>query len=174
MSSQIQCSAQLRPHMAKIMELPEARQLVALIQQEGPISVMVNTSSSAHCFKALWDLDRRVILVSMIPGRSEGDLIASILFELHNASITSQLDRLDMLASQRKIGKEKYVRDVEYLEFKNSHDTARLAEKGIGLGLFPRDARLPTYSTFEEHYRVQKMGGHSTWIGNTFDKLSST
>jgi hypothetical protein len=166
----IECSWQLQAHLKKIQKLPEARELIAKVQKDGPISIEALTSSLSQQFGAFWDADRRTIGVNA--QRTEGAVIASILFELHNASITAKLDRLDYLASTGKIAKEQYVESVERLEYQNSINASNMAKKGIDAGLFPKTAFLPTYPTFTEHYQVQKQGGHSAWIAKTFDQLS--
>lgn len=170
----ISCSPQLQDSLQTILQLPEARDLISTVQKEGPIRFAVNNTSLSEKFGAFWDMDNRVICVAISPETTQGDTIGSIIFELHNALVHSKLNALDELATHRQISKDKYVESVERLEYENSLKASSLVQKGIRLGLFPKDAHLYTYSSFEEHYRMQRMAGHSSWIGNTYDQLVHT
>lgn len=170
--SSIICAPRLQQCLRTIQKMPEAQELIASIQQEGPIRIAVNSHALSNQFGAYWDMEDRVIFVSLSAHSSEGELIASILFELHNASIDSKLNYFDYLASTGQIDKESYVRSIEFLEYRNSKNASKIAEKGIKLGIFPPNARLNTYENFEEHYHYQKIGGHSAWIAKTFDQIA--
>lgn len=169
-SNSVTCAPQLRHCLAAIEKLPEARQLIADVQREGAIRITVNNNTLSNQFGAFWDQDHRLICVSL--PASDGELIASIIFELHNAAANSKLEHFDYLATTGNIDKESYVRSVEHLEYENSLKASKIATKGIQLGIFPASAHLPTYSNFEEHYRIQKMGGHSAWIAKNYDQLA--
>lgn len=167
-------SWQLSEIITTIQKLPEAKKLIAAIQKEGAISVICN-QDEAVCqqFGACWDPDHRVILVNMLQKQSKGEIIGSILFELQNALMNCKILYYDGLAMKGKIGEENYVQAIEYLEYQNSLKASKLAEQGIQLGIFPISARLLTYSSFEEHYRVQKAEGHSDWIAHNYHQLRS-
>ncbi len=143
--------------MKILQKLPEVKSLILKIQKEGSIRILCKRNLSVCLrFGACWDPKRRVILVNFSPKKSRGELISSILFELHNAAINSQILHYDDLASKKMIKKENYVRAIEYLEYQNSLKASKMVEKGIRLGVFPDSARLLTYNNFEEHYRIQK------------------
>jgi hypothetical protein len=169
----VKCSPQLQRYLRAIQEIPEARTLIASIQQEGPIQIIVNNTPLSNQFGAFWDPDRRLICVAISPEETEGSLIGSILFELQNASVNSKFDQLDNLAVQRKIDKARYVQSMEYLEYINSLNAAKIAEKGIQMGVLPSSSRLPTFSSFEEHFSIQKMSGHSAHFAQNYDNLAS-
>jgi hypothetical protein len=171
-SASLLCSPELQNVVATIQQLPEARKLIATIQEEGPISIVVNTTSTLRQFGAFWDPDRRIIAVNVTSDSSQGTLIGSILFELQNAFVNAKLNHLHDLASEGKIEKEKYVRAIEFLEYKNSLKASKLSEKGVKLGIFPVEARLPTYRNFKEHYRFQKLGGHSAWLEQNYNQIA--
>ncbi len=154
-----------------IRKLPEARQLMKEIEKEGTIRFSVSEHSLAKQFKAYWDMDQRVICVSPSSVNSVEELLESMIFEMHNASVSSEIERLDRLAAQREIDRESYIRAIEYLEFVNSKAASAMVEKGVKLAIFPPTTCLETYQDFEEHYRYQKIGGHSQWIGRTYDQL---
>lgn len=173
-SSPIVYSTQLQEIVSTIQQLPEAQKLITSIQQEGAIRIVVNKNIPVcEQFGACWDPDHRVICVNSVPSsrHSKGALIGSIIFELHNAAVNSQINHYDYLASKGEIEKEDYVRSIEYLEYQNSIKASKLAEKGIQLGIFPASARLPTYRNFEEHYHFQKVGGHSAWIAHNYNQI---
>lgn len=170
-ATEVRCAPELKYYYDKIMQVPEAQTLVQNILKEGSIEIVADKRGIAS-FGALWDIDNRRIVINKEHGRTEGRIICSIIFELHNAAVSSKYDQLDALAEARKIDKESYVESVERLEFKNSHDCARIADRGIAMGVFPKEVRRTTYPTFEEHYHWQKYGGHSDWIANTYMQLS--
>ncbi len=168
----INCAPQLQKSLVKILNIAEARSLITAIQQEGPIQIEVSNESLSKQFGAFWDETERTICVNIGSHSSEGEVIGSILFELHNAAVNSKLEYYDNLAVAGKIDRESYIQSIEYLEYENSKKAAKIAEKGIAMGIFSPSARLPTYRNFEEHYRFQKIGGHSAYIGSTYDQLA--
>lgn len=165
------CDPRLKSHLDKIMQIPEAQNLIATIQKAGPFSIHVSDASASKQFGAYWDLNLRKLCVHITNQTTEGEIIGSILFELHNALVTSYYDYLDLLVMKNQIDKENYVRSYEEKEYFNSKKAAALAEKGIALGIFPSNARLPTYRNFAEHYHYQKIGGHSAYVARNFDQL---
>ncbi len=168
----VSCAKELQSCWRKLLKIPEIKALIVRVQKEGSFRIVANRHPLSEQFGAFWDLDQRVICVN-VRNSSEGERIGSILFELHNAAVTSQYQALDERAGQGKIDRESYIQAFEYLEYQNSLKASKLAIKGISLGIFPRDAFLPTYRTFAEHYRVQRMGGHSNFIGRNYDQLSA-
>lgn len=167
----VDCAPQLRQHLTSIQKLPEARQLIADVQKEGPIRIKLNNHQLSQQFGAFWDMNNRTIAISQSSKESEGDIIGSIIFELHNAQANSKIDYYDNLAFKRKISRENYIQAIERIEYENSKKAASIIEKGIKLGIFPNSARLHTYRNFEEHYHYQKQGGHSAWIGKSYDHM---
>lgn len=165
----IHCSPELQSCIQAILQIPEARTLMEQIQAEGQIQIVAHNTALSNKFGAFWDSDRRTICIAHSPNCSEGSLIGSILFEMHNASVNRQINHFNDLANKRQIDKENYIQAMEYLEYINSLNAAKLATKGIKMGLLPRDARLPTYSSFEEHFRAQRMSGHSDCFGHNYE-----
>jgi hypothetical protein len=167
----IKCAPQLQDNLNTMLKLPEIRDLISTIQKEGNIQITVRNTELSEQFGAFWDMDNRIICIAMSPNSSKGRIIGSILFELHNALANSQLNALDELAAQKKITKSAYVEGVERIEYHNSLKASAITAKGVKLGLFPPDAELSTYSSFEEHYRIQQWAGHSAWIAKTYDDI---
>lgn len=157
--------------VAVIKKLPEARTLIQNVEKEGAVSVYPSSHYLSEQFGAFWDPEYRRICVNSSSYRNDGMLIGSIIFELHNALVAKKLNHLSYLASKNKISRNHYILAVERLEYQNSLNASKMIEKGIKLGLFPVSARLKTYHTFEEHYWIQQMGGHSGWIGSAYDRL---
>ena len=164
----IECAAQLQGYLKKILEISEARALIKKIQEQGPIRIKVNNDEVSRQFGAYWSSSERTICI-YLPNNSEGDVIVSILFELHNAEASDKFAYNDKLACSGKIHRKDYIREVEYIEYKNTLETSKISKMGIDLGIFPKDAFLPTYNNFEEHYRGQIRGGHSAVIGRNYD-----
>lgn len=153
--------------------LPEARRLINAVQKEGSISLISdNHHHLTQQFGAFWDPCCRVITINSSSDRLEGDLITSIIFELYNASVNSELINFDYLAAAGAIDRETYVRSIEKIEYQNSLNTSQLARKGVLKGVFPENTELRTYATFEEHYCVQKKGGHTSYIANNYNNLA--
>lgn len=169
----VECARPLQKHFSKILKIAGARKLISTIQKEGPFRIVANKHRLSEQFGAFWDIGRRTICVNLSPRSSEGELIGSILFELHNAAANAKLRHYNQLAEMRGIDRESYVRGIEYIEYENSLKAALIATQGIKMGILPSDARLPTYRNFEEHYRYQIKGGHSAWIAKNYDYLSS-
>jgi hypothetical protein len=167
----VHCEKELIHYWNTLQQAPGVKELVENILKEGPITIKANHNVLSQQFGAFWDLDRRIICVDVSVGRSSGDIIGSILFELHNAAATSRLNRLDDLAVEGKLDKENYVRAVEHVEYLNSLNASKIASEEIHKGVFPATAYLPTYRNFEEHYYYQKRGGHSAWIARNYDHL---
>ena len=168
-NSKIKCVPQLQKSLNAILKIPEARTLIHSIQKEGPIQIVADSTSLSKQFGAYWDPDNRIICIDLSANRTEGAKIGSLLFELHNASVNSKIFHLNMLAYRRKINKQNYIQSMEHLEYINSINTAKIADKGIKMGVIPKDSRLSIYSSFEEHFRVQRMSGHSDSMGRMYD-----
>jgi hypothetical protein len=169
-------SSQLKNVMKIIEDLPDAKHLIAKIQKEGKFNIVVNKGLKVcEEFGACWNPDTRTIIVNstLTSQFSKGALIGSILFELQNAAVDSKIHYYNSLAAMGKISQEDYVRSMEYLEYENSHKAAALAKKGIELGIFPKSAYLPTYSNFEEHYKAQRMSGHSAYFARNYKQIRS-
>lgn len=157
----------------KIKQVPEIRKLISSIQKEGPINARMVNSKLANTFGAYWNPANRTICLGIFPGITEGKIIGSILFELQNAKENSKIEKIYHKILQGKIGKKEYVESMERLEYENSKKASLLASKGIEMGIFPTDAYLPTYRTFEEHFKAQKRSGHSAWFEQNYDKLKN-
>lgn len=167
---EVPCDPRLQKCLSKILKLQSARELIAEIQRQGPIRIKVANHSLSDQFGAFWDRMDRVIGLHLSSRVSEGQIIGSILFELHNALANSKMDDLDYLANTGKISKDKYVEGMEFIEFQNSKLAAAIAEEGIQKGFFPPGARLPTYKNFEEHFYYQQISGHSSWFAQAYDQ----
>jgi hypothetical protein len=165
----ITCSAQLQNHLQAILKIPEAKKLVDEIRKDGSFHIVSNHTALSKQLGAYWDPDRRIIYINFSPEVSDGSMIGSILFEMHNASVNSKIQHLNALASNGKIEKDKYVESMEYLEYINSLNASKITQKGIKMGIFPYDAYLPTYANFKEHFRAQKMSGHSNCFAKNYE-----
>lgn len=164
----VRCEFKLQRCFQAIMQIPEAKALINDIRKEGSFDITMRNSPLAQQFGAYWDPDFRIICIDAF-SFDEGEIIGSLLFELHNASVNSKINHLNELATQGKINKQDYVESMEYLEYVNSKNASRIAQKGIKMGLFPWTAQLPTYSSFREHFTAQLMSGHSDTFARNYD-----
>lgn len=145
--------------------------MVAKIQAEGAIRIVVSNEQLAKQFGAFWDPAKRRIAINIPYHRSEGEIIGSILFELHNAATNAKLIELHLRALRKQISKQAYVNAIEKLEYENSKSASAVAESGIRKGIYPLSARLRTHSSFPEYIRSQRLSGHSAQIAVHFERL---
>jgi len=163
------CAPPLQKHLNAILKIPEAKTLLEEIQRQGPIQIVAKRSNQRSKFGAFWDPDNRKIIIELSPSLNDGYIIGSIIFELHNASVNKKYKELNLLAENGAINKEDYIRSMEYLEYINSLNASKIADKGIKSGIFPSSAYLHTYSDFNEHFIAQKKSGHSNFFADNFD-----
>lgn len=168
-STTLPCCSSLEPLVEKMEQLAEVRALIIEIQKRGPIQLSTGTEGPAEQFGACWNFDRRVICVYPPFYEDEGRLIGSVLFELHNALSTDRYQYLDRLAAEGKIDRKRYIIEYEYIEYINSLQTASMAQKGVDRKIFPPTAKLPTFSSFQEHFAVQQRAGHCKAISRNYD-----
>lgn len=168
----IHCAPQLQNSLKAINHLKEGKKLISNVLKEGSIRISVAKTEPSKRFGACWDPDTRTIFIDLYYHTSQGELIGSIVFELHNALRDSELQYLSELAYHGKIDKDKYVQGVEYIEYQNSIDAAGLIQIGIKNKIFSETANLFVYSSFDEYFYYQKQSGHSAVIAGNFDNMA--
>lgn len=156
--------------LAALEKLPEFNQLVKKAEAEGKIKLEV-VSMPHEQFEAFWDGTHRVIRINQANQPALGSMITSILFELHNASTDPQFKQLYRQAKSGQINKNRYVEKVERIEHQNALNTCTILQKGIRLGYFPQEADWLILRSFDDHYKLQQLHGHSQWIANNFDLM---
>lgn len=156
--------------LTKIQKLPEVARLIQEVEKEGPVHVEVMDITSSN-FEAFWDSAHRIVRINERHNQIEGVFICSLIFELHNASTDRRFKQLYHMAKQGQISKDSYVENVERMEHQNAINASTILEKGIRLGLFDKDARWFILRDFKDHFRVQKMHGHSAWIAKNYERL---
>lgn len=157
--------------VGKLEKYPETSQFIQAIEGQ-PITIKWIAFGNPD-FNAFWSAEKRLVAINSSRQWTEGELLYSVLFELHNASCTPELIRLDKMAAQKQIGKKKYVEAVEKIEYDNVLKTSQLLESGVRLGYFPKNTYLPQYPGFKEHLRFQIETGHSGFIAQKYDDLGS-
>lgn len=157
--------------VAKLLELPEARALLAQVSQEGSVGIVMQNDPSGQ-FDALWDGDARLIKVNPYRHPKEGSWICSILFELHNAKTNRHMLNLFHSAEKNQLSKEMWVEQMERMEHANALNACRLLEKGIAQGIYPPEARWTIFFTFDDYYKLQQISGHSQWLANYYDQTN--
>lgn len=165
-------STSLSHALWRIYNLPEGRALIEEVESKGPISLYFAPFPTTN--SALWNGSDRAIVINSNRQRSFGQLIRSVFFELHNAAADHRFCWIDECAKQGLLHKQSYIEAVERLEHQNALKTAAAIEKGIALGLFPADAKLPVLSNFNQHYNIQKQCGHSSQIAAVWDILTNS
>ena len=167
----LECDSQLQCYISKIEKIPEAKILIENTLKEGPLRIEVRGTDISRQFGAFWDRDARAICIAEPTSVPESAVIGSLLFELHNASIDSKFDALEQQAISGRMSKSIFIEKMEHLEYVNSLNTAKVAEKGIAMGIIPAGSRLPTYSSFKEHFAAQQASGHSACFAQYYDSL---
>lgn len=164
----LRCCETMKSILAKLKQLDEVNDLIDKILEKGPLSIEMNRHLSKE-FEGYWSSSNRTIYITK--NHNDGSLMTTLLFEMHNAVNDSELDRLDQLAAQRKLNRKQYIEAVERWEYENAKATTKILNKGIRMGLFPRDCYWPISEDFENHFRCQKSAGHSAHIGKMYDIL---
>lgn len=162
---------ELSATIQKLERLPEARALIDEVQEKGPITI-VYLDMPGQSLEGFWDATGRKIEVNRSAQQSEGRLISTILFELHNAQTSQRLIQITNMAKHNQISKEEFVSSVEKMEHRNALSTSHLLEKGISMGIFPKDASWPIYHQFEDHYKLQQVMSHSKWLADHYDRVN--
>jgi hypothetical protein len=161
--------SQLENTLKILYALPEARQLIAQVNKDGPIGLMIDNRSDAEAY---WDSHSRRIAVNTEMTPSLGSKITCILFELHNAEADKRLRNLTNLAARGKMTKESYVESVEKVEHDNAVRASELLQKGVLESIYPAEAQWTVFKSFEDHYRMQQMTGHSDFIADSYDIIN--
>jgi len=161
----------LKQAISAIEKIPEITAILREVQKDGPITVKFEDLNSFD-FEALWNSQSRTIVVNASKDRSLGNIITSIVFELHNAKSNHNLRNLFEKALKGKINKDTYVRNVEKMEHQNALETSKLMNLGISKGVFPEEARWNMYEDFEDHYKLQQIYNHSQWLAARYDEMT--
>lgn len=167
------CSPELNHPLHLLYHLDESRQIISKVEAEAPIRVYL-TNLGKKGSNAMWDPNRRSILLNSAKKRTAGINVRSILFELHNALSNKKFNYYNRLARAGKISKAAYVETIERIEYQNALQTVALLNKGIQLNIFPKDAVWNIAPNFEEHFQIQKKAGHSQFITYNYDNLTNT
>lgn len=156
--------------LSSLKQLPEFNELVKKTESHGAIKLEV-VSMPNEPFEAFWDSTYRVIRINQAKEPTLGSMITSILFELHNASSDPHFKQLYHQVKSGYLNKERYVEKVERMEHQNALNTCTILQKGVRLGHFPKDADWSILRSFDDHYKLQQLHGHSQWIAQNFDHL---
>jgi hypothetical protein len=164
------CSPELAKASQTTLNLPEASLLLEQIQKEGGVGLFYD-KKNANIY-ACWNPDTRTIHVASTHHRTFGTFISSILFEMHNAKQNRRFEHLFYLAETGKITRSKYIEAMERIEHQNGLETMALINKGISLGIYPKDAQWEIPTQFHEYFQIQIEMGHSAHHGKVFDQIS--
>lgn len=153
------CDPQLMRAFDTALQLEEVRQVWNQINQEGAVRILAKQGDRNN-FTAYWEGENRIICVNVGLKRRVSEQISSIIFEMHNALRDKKTVELYNQASEKRISRDTFAKEMERLEYENSLDACDLVDKGVRLGIYPRDCFLQRYPNFEEFLREQKMHGH--------------
>jgi len=171
LANQVTCSRDMHAAYQKLIQLPEAKDVVSNALKRGPIRV--ESSNGQSCgFEGMWDSGRRAIVVSPRANRSIGEKINTMMMEFHNAQSDARLCELFRGAHEGRLGKEFYVEQVERVEHENAVNSAKLLAKGIREGIYPANAAWAVMENFDDHYKIQQILDHSKWIAANYDQIN--
>ncbi len=162
-AGEIVCDSLLQPHLKRLSEMPEVRELLAQIVRDGSIQIVYRNCPLAAQFGAYWDRQRRCICIYRSSEEKEGELLGTLLFELENAANDRCFARVDTLFVEGKIDGKRYAEFMEFLEYIHSLKAAKIAKEGIEANILPAEAALPIYPNFCEYLRAQQEGGHFSY-----------
>ena len=155
----------------RLLAFEKAEAVLDQAQKQGGISVRL-APFSVSTSNAMWRPDNRTIVLNSRRDRNEGEIIRSILFEMHNAKNHHKFEKLDRLARGGHIDKEAYVREIEWLEHQNALETKRILDDAMAMGAYPNTVFWPIHEEFEAHYKLQQLAGHSQFIAQVYDTLN--
>lgn len=165
--------AELQAPLQRLLSFPKARETLNIVEERvGKIKVKVK-SFSISTQSAMWHPGSHSIILHPKKKGNESEVIRLVLFELHNAKNQYKFNKIDKLANKGEIDRESYIRAIEYIEYENVMETVALINEGIERGYYPESTYWRVYPDFERHYALQKRVGHSQFIGQTYDKLTS-
>lgn len=163
--------SELKPMVQMAMRIPQVRQLLAKVQQEGPVRVEI-CKNRHDGFQGYWDGATRSIVLDGNMGSSPGEMISTLIFELHNAESNHRFEQLNEQAAHGQIDKETFVKETERIEHNNVLRCSILVNRGIKQGVLPQSARMPAIRNFEAHYKVQQLTGHSQFLARCYDNYA--
>lgn len=161
----------LKDPVSALLNFPESERFINSVEKQGPIKIVYAPFPEKN-LTALWEADTRTIYINKALPYSKGRILSSILFEMHNAASTQELERLYNLAFAGQITKEEFVRQIEMMEHRNGIMAKNLLLRGIYQGYFPENCQLHYFDSFEDYYAIQQVFGHSQWIADRFDEAS--
>ncbi len=162
---------ELQKPMQIILAHRESADFIHSLEQEGGIRVLYS-SFPKQKITALWEANSRTIYINKDRPYSESDIIRSIIFELHNAASSKQLEAIYDKAYRGQISKENFVRSIEFMEHKNALMAQQLIENGIRAGKFSKGCTLHCFANFDDYYALQQLFEHSHWIAARYDEVS--
>lgn len=139
----------------------EGRELIQAVWKGGPIRVEIMDMN--HEMEAIWNSGRRVIEINSKYATDPAHITRYIVFEMHNAKTTAQFVDITQRAYWGWIDVDAYVRENEWLEYKNVLETSKVLKSGIENGLFPPESEWKVKHDFEGHYAIQQKKGHSQY-----------
>lgn len=167
----IKASSNLERPLSTILSHPQSAALIQRVERQGPVKVSY-VSFGEEKVHALWEADTRTIFINKAINPSNNQILNSIIFELHNAASTRELEFLFDQAEKGVLSKDAFVEAIERMEHRNALAAQQLIENGIALGKFPENCRLHYYYDFDDYYVVQQLFGHSQWIAAKYDEFS--
>ncbi|MEX1012550.1 MAG: hypothetical protein WDZ27_02540 [Waddliaceae bacterium] len=164
-------SPQLKTAIHLVNQMDEVNEILSEVEERiGTIRVEIKPQHTK--FQALWNPDLKTIQLNKNAHNSLSDNIISIVFELHNAKTTNQMSEVSKLAQAGLLSRLEYIETMERIEYINALGTKSIIEKGVAKGIFPQNTHWNIPDSFDEHFNLQKMSGHSAWFSTLYNQMT--
>jgi len=162
----------LRPAVKTLLAFPKAQDVLDEVQANGKRIRVKMHPFTVSTSNAMWSPVRGSIILNSLRKRSEGEIVRSILFEMHNAKNQKKFTHFEQLARKGLIDQASYVREIERIEHTNAMETMALLNEAISKGYYPQTSYWQICPDFEKHFQLQQQVGHSQFIAKMYKGLS--
>jgi len=160
----------LRPVVDFLLSYEPIQKIVLAVLKEGPFVIGTSTSLPSA---SSWSLRGRVLAIRKDETQSGFlKVVSHFVFELLNASNSGKFKDLLLLASQKKMDKETFVRNIETIEFNNGHQCKKILNQAIAEHRLPEGPLTDgVFKDFELHYKYQQLIGHTEQIVSLYERV---
>lgn len=162
---------EIKPVVQTILKSPQVQKLLSKIKREGPIGIQFEKKIGGN-FRAHWNGVSRKIVINLNQKPTFSSLIASIIYEMHNAGADGKFKALFSLAKEGKVSKKEYVELFEKIEYQNMLLAQAIIDEGISSQIFPASTKKSRFKNFQDYYHYQQTNHHTSWIAETYHLLN--
>lgn len=159
------CEEAIEQAKSIFLRYPDARKLWEEVEEEGPFKVRCGTSQEAPYGDVCISATREIVIEDGLRDNLSG--LGSTLFELNNLRSTKafELARLNPCVAYTEAQREKFVRDIEQVEYDNVKRACEITRNCVDQGCWPEGYGITAegfnLDSFSDYLRVQEESGHS-------------